>query len=732
MSPSLRNNEHLLQLNAEPQGPSRLPSPTESMMMLNANAHEPSPSAGTRPARLSYAEVVARTPSPHNDNIDNEIPSNPAPPPTPVALGSSTAPSPENETALSPNTNRFNWLTVSHSKKAKKAERKKARGREVTAHPKAPPATASPSPQASEPTELNTSQESESRKRRRVATDYGDEGSAAGADRQQNAPARYPSLPSPLLLSTASRTPRTPPSVHLASTAQYDGDHKLHDIDHTRDIAFARNPPKASRVAQTKQSKAKSSHQELSGANDRYSTEVPLAPLFPLLPSSQRSTTPHTPEPHRGRARPINPPLQSKGKQRAVETPIEPSSSIYLPPSSSKGQPSASTSSSSSSTSQPQERLSQDSDMEVDSQPSQSISPSPSPTPSSRRRSQRRRAATKARATLSPAPPPPTRQFEFLLDIDAIDPDITIPPRESWRPPQGDCAGWKAINMAPEQKLAWELLCKHRLMLALQIPRHGTEEPGEAERIARILDLLFRLSKVPGISVLTAYSVIGYLGLNREPFWYLVIGLSEAWCSTLATIGWADSPTITLNFTLWQHENPTLCAAFRLIHRFGAQSKAEYIDVIRREILNDDHKLHRTTLEILEKDVEKRGRWRRHTLNDAFGELLDSVDVDIVQVSVSQTTTERIAVVYISPPTANRKDWLTFCDALQRHGFGSAEAGHPEHYKGRLWCGYCHSLGHTMELCTVHQTIGWHDVPARPQPQQPTTGANARGSVRNI
>ncbi|KAH9831842.1 uncharacterized protein C8Q71DRAFT_861513 [Rhodofomes roseus] len=310
--------------------------------------------------------------------------------------------------------------------------------------------------------------------------------------------------------------------------------------------------------------------------------------------------------------------------------------------------------------------------------------------------------ATRRRSQPTPARTPSPDPYDIIMQ----DPDIVVPPAGSFRRVQGDRVDWKKRNMDMEQIEAWKEICMDRPTVAVQVGELGTEAPGVNERIDDIGSILFRLSQTPGILVTPAHppKPIQAQALpitrnappkptNKDPVWYLVDGLSEKWCAALIRAAWLSTVKLSLNFEAWTHEIPNLCAAFRLIYRFRANNKDEYDVIVRRELLDSD--LNKVVVDILLKDIARGGRWRRYTRDDAFGEILDSVDVDIVHCNVTPHLSEPVAFLHISSPTSDWQDWLVFCDAIRKHGFGSTATGHPVLFTNRVYCGYCHSLGHT-------------------------------------
>ncbi|KAH9831462.1 uncharacterized protein C8Q71DRAFT_726939 [Rhodofomes roseus] len=304
-----------------------------------------------------------------------------------------------------------------------------------------------------------------------------------------------------------------------------------------------------------------------------------------------------------------------------------------------------------------------------------------------KKRANRRRLsnlARKARGASSSASASPTSSDDERIPFDAenLDPDVTVPPRSLWRKPQGDRPDWKARGMATTQKEAWDEIDETQAVVAIQIPNHGTEEPGLDERIAAMTNAFVRDLRIPNVAFIPAYSLEGFHGPNKEPHWYLARGMSLLICIALVRMGWLNSSTVTLNFDFWRDTNPLLCGMWRLIHRFGAQSKDEYLKLVRRELLSSE--LYCVMMHVIAKDVARGGFWEGFSPDEALNMILNSVDVDIIPARTVGNAVEPVAVLHVTPPTADRKDWLRFCDMLRKHGFGSSETGHPVAFTGRL------------------------------------------------
>ncbi|TFY53907.1 hypothetical protein EVJ58_g9179 [Rhodofomes roseus] len=548
------------------------------------------------------------------------------------------------------------------------------------------------------------------RKRRRVADDLGEENSPSTEARKQNVSPILPDVLEPAI-STPIPSASTP-SDHFSSAGPSKPRAGHSDSDSIHDISFAIASDSArveSLLARRSDSfpmlpsinLAASTHRGASAAisskapsrKGKGKTKPPLRlgdflPLFPLPPSSIPTSSPHTPSPsylRRPSATPVGP---KRGHHWAD---ISDSEEDAKP-------------------SRPSQR---------NSSPPEIVMADTTPTPSI------------ARYSSIDSDPEELEIPEVLpFNVDDFEPDVVIPTVGTWRPSQGDSANWKERGMVVKQRLSWTRIAELQPTLGLQIAYHGSEEPGVEARITKMLDVFHNTLHAPNASIFSSYSATGFHGMNLEPYWYLVTNLSILIIIELVRIGWMNLTTITLNFAFWSDPNPHLCASFRLIHRFGAQTKDEYEHLIRREILESD--LYEITFEVLSRDIERGGMWSGSRKADAIGEMLDSIDVDVVPFRVGTNATEPIAVIYMKPPTADRRDWLRFSSKMKCHGFGSDLTGHPEPFAGRIWCGYCHSLGHTPATCSVRQTLGWHDIPLQQVPNQLPPPYNAgRGGRGN-
>ncbi|TFY54496.1 hypothetical protein EVJ58_g8830 [Rhodofomes roseus] len=631
-----------------------------------------SPSARLSPGR-SYASVVARSPSPRYSNENDQIPTGPAPPPpTPASVSTKT----NNGTTAS--SHDAGWTVVSHKKKGKAvAVTTGRRGPNVPRPDDVRRAVLEIQPvEADDPG-------SASRKRRRTEEDLGNEDSPSVETRTQNASAHSDVVESLLALpdNTSPMTPRRVPTSgrrHSGPMARASFD--TSDDDDDSDIGD-------------------------------------ILPLFPLPPSSIPSSSPRTPVSHRHRhpATPIAPARGHRWSEVSADIIVgddSPRSSLRTP-------------------------SIQEVEMADATRPD-----TPVPTSSSHtrrrirrrllRRERRERRATSVSSTSQSSTDDGPAMPLITFDVDALDPDYVVPLTGSWRRVQGDSSSWRGRGMAAAQRESWNDLDNTEAVLAVQIPFHGAEEPGVSMRIELMLEVFRRILLIPGTFILPGYSVTGFHGLNTEPFWYLARGIPLPTIVALVRLGWLNSSPITLNFEFWRDSNPHLCGMFRFIYRFGAQSKAEYENLVRRALLETD--LYDTTYDVLTRDISRGGMWSGSTRIDALNAILESIDVDIIHCRVSANTTEPVAVIYVMPPTADRRDWLRFSSQLKCHHFGSSIAGHPEPFTSRVWCGYCHSLGHIAGACSVRRTIGWHEPPLQtPQQAQqppPNNGANGRGRGR--
>ncbi|KAH9830959.1 uncharacterized protein C8Q71DRAFT_727152 [Rhodofomes roseus] len=725
---------------------SRSQSPTTYRAMSSS-----SPTARLSPG-LSYASAV--TGSPNNVKATELVDASPAPPPpTPASQNASSR---DNQPLESTVADETGWKVVSHKKKGKATAVANTR----------PNANSSRSNNARRAVLDNNqmdldSPNSEPRKRRRTEDDLGNEDSDAIIAKVQNAPPRaeQPTSMTPLDVSpspltsastndrrgvaagkrpshtnvtvagsdvdiefaiapdsevvetllvpstSSSRSGNVASSSRKGNVAPSSRSGNTAASSHNGNAASSSRNNAASSSLHSKE--ASSSRRQMraasfsSDSDDQSSSLADILPLFPLPPSSIPASTPRTParQSNRRPDTPIVPPRGHHWSDVSNGSTIREESSTY-----SERSPSI-----------PEVEM-------IDA----TRPATPPPTSSHARRRRRRRAERAARSasrnsrstddSVLDGPPVP-------FNIDELDPDIIIPPPGSWRPVQGDSASWKGRGMATPQWESWDALDREEAVLAIQIPFHGAEEPGVNVRIDMMLNVLRRLLLIPSAYILPGYSPAGYHGMNVEPFWYLGRGIPLTVIVALVTMGWFNSSIITLHFDFWRDNNPHLCAMFRLIHRFGAQSKAEYEELVRRELV--DSELYDVIYEVLKRDMERGGMWRNSRRVDALNRVLESVDVDVINCRITANTTEPVAVIYMKPPTADRRDWQRFSNQLKKHRFGSNIAGHPEPFTSRVWCGYCHSLGHTAGTCRVRNTPGWHDAPLPPAIQPPQQQYNA-------
>ncbi|TFY62964.1 hypothetical protein EVJ58_g3519 [Rhodofomes roseus] len=646
-------------------------------------------SSSSPPARrspgLSYATVVARSLSPAGTLETLSLTQEPASyePPTPTrAVTQTQAPAP------SATDTGGVWHVVNNSKKAKRFN-KKGKAREVAS----PRSDASRVSESGDQELSDTSVRKEPRKRRRTADDDGSNELPAVVS-----PTR---IPAPQFSPTKhtrgaprSRTSNTPANnVAGGSGSAYDIDFAMvSDSDPIESLLFRRSDfVDSSPMTQGRHAGAPSR------VDDQLDDISHLIPLFPLPSSSIPPSTPRTPKaPRATRSRTATP--KAKPRHHWSDSSDDLSQAPDDPPALQRRSPSS-----------PPEVAMADA-----SPPSRSASRASS---SSHRGRQGRGRGRHSMAAVDESRQSSVERLaaepELPFDVDTLDPDVIIPLPGSFRGVQGDDAEKKHKGMAPVQKHSWDDLDEEEPTLAMMIANHGTEEPGIGEREQMIINLFRLLLRVLGISVLSAYSLTGFHGMNTEPFWYLGRGIPLRVIIALVKLGWLNTSSITLHFDFWRDTNPHLCAMFRLVHRFGAQSKAEYEDVVRRELVESD--LYDTLYDVVTRDMERGGVWSNYIRVDALNAIVDSVDVEVLPCKVSQTTWESIAMIYLVPPTTDPRDWLRFCTLLRKHGFGSDAAGHPDAFKGRV---------------CVRQTIGWHENPlVMPQPtvqQQPDDGDTGR------
>ncbi|KAH9839782.1 uncharacterized protein C8Q71DRAFT_855093 [Rhodofomes roseus] len=691
-----------------------------------------SPSARRSPG-ISYAAMAARSPSPRSpaNNEHATIAVAPQPPP----------PSPQDDMEsfppLAPPASQTNqgagWTLVTNKKKVAAW---KGKGRETAARRRrASLSDDEPTVNLSPEIELGV----EPRKRRRVADDTGSDADPMPTLRKQNPLPKRSSPPT----STTRRPPRQssptdfilhgkpvwtkgPPSSKPAKAPvtndNIDIDFAMaSDSDPIEPLLFpASGLSTSASPAPSYRQAGPSRIPRITAA--KYTSRMAHVPtarttsLFPLPPSSLPPGTPRTPakasRPHRRSPSPSAPSRnrrRPKARDTSSSTDDASSSPLYQP------------------------RSPPEIEMADASQP---VGPS-HPTRNGMRHEQGRRSTAAAGA---PPQRPATRRPDtppLPFDVDTLDADIIIPAVDSWHEVQGDAADWKKEGMAPVQRKTWDELDLAGPSLAMMIPNHGTEEPGGHLRIELMTQVFHNHLHVPGVSILSGYSLTGFHGMNEAPYWYLGQGIPIHVIAALVNLGWLNLSNITLHFAFWRDHNPHLCAMFRQVFRFGAQSKEEYNELVRRELLDSD--LYDILFDVLTRDIDNDGMWSGPSRLEAITEILDSVEVEIVTCKVGQTY-EQVAVIYVKPPTADRRDWRAFANRIQKHLFGSDAGGHPEPFLEKLRCSYCHSLGHNAVHCHVRDTPGWHASPLRlpyqvaPLPNQmnavATGGGRGRGNGR--
>ncbi|TFY58073.1 hypothetical protein EVJ58_g6634 [Rhodofomes roseus] len=620
-------------------------------------------SSASPPARrtpgLSYATMAARSLSPAGSletlSLAHETTANA--PPLPMEHATQAK-----EPAPSVADAEGEWHVVNNKKKAKRFV-KKGKAREVASPRRS---NASRFSDSGEQETSDASVHKEPRKRRRTADDDGSHELPAVEARKQNVPLISPSLkPRPVAVRTpvpqsspskqGKGAPRDRPPNPLASNlagssrSVYDIDFAMiSDSDPIESLLFRRSD-----FADTPPATPGRHAGASSRVNDQLDDISHLIPLSLLPPSSVPPNSPRTPKaPRSTRSRNATP--KPKPRHHWSDSSDDRSQVDDASPAAPHHPPSP-----------PEVAM-------ADAAPPPR--PSPSQAPSHRHNHERgkRPMATNAHARESSAEQSDDEP-ELPFDVDSLDPDAVIPPPGSFRSIQGDNAEKKHKGMAPVQKDSWDDLDEEGPSLAIMIANHGTEEPGIGEREQMIINLFHHLLRVVGITVLSAYSLTGFHGMNLEPFWYFGRGIPLRVIITLVKLGWLNTSSITLHFDFWRDTNPHLCAMFRLVHRFGAQSKAEFEEVVRRELVESD--LYDTLYDVVIRDIERGGVWSSYTRVDALNAIVDSVDVEVLACRVTQTTMESVAMIYINPPTADHRDWLRFCirtvhlASPQGHGF---------------------------------------------------------------
>ncbi|TFY64065.1 hypothetical protein EVJ58_g2866 [Rhodofomes roseus] len=661
----------------------------------------------TRVSGMSYASVAARPPSPTailSQTVAFVINTPTAPPSTPET-SAEIATEPAHRQVHVQSDPDAGWHVVSH--KGKSTARQNA-ARRAPSSPKNP-----------------------GRKRRRAENNVGNDGEASVAVRHQDADSvlqtAIPSESSSNAPSSSGQSrgnnltsTSTSPLAAGPSNVLDSNDAMTSELEAER-LLGSRSGGSLSSLPDTPSRTAGPSRSAYTGSFKRMSVSSPADPhlgfttlpaLFPLPSSSILSDSPQTPTcPRRSNARdtsPVDSPVQ-QWDESSDDEPIHsptPQNSPLSPP---------------------------EVAMEVSPEP-----PTPIPSPNHhhrnrhRHRSHGRCSAAASSSTRLPTPSPsPSLEPAIPFDVESLDPDVAVPPTNSWCRVQGDSHLHKSRGMAPDQRVAWDRLDNSEPVIIIQIPLHGTEELGASIRITILFNVFVQILHLLGASFLPGYSDAGFHGMNKEPYWYLVHGLPINVCIELVRMGWLSSSPATINFDFWRDHNPHLCAVFRLIHRFGAQTKAEYEEVIRREFI--DSSLYNSLYDTVSRDINRGGMWEGLSHLVAIEEILASVDVGVIHCRVAPDIIEPVAIIYLTPPTADEHDWTRFWNSIKDHTFGSSATSNPVHFEGRIWCGYCHSLGHTVTSCSIRTTFAWHDnpLPSQPMPIQPAqNAANNRGRGR--
>ncbi|KAH9841867.1 uncharacterized protein C8Q71DRAFT_720937 [Rhodofomes roseus] len=516
---------------------------------------------------LSYASAVAGSPTQAKANGNHTVPTGPASPspPAPVATetnvrGRDVRPATESVDQQT------GWTVVSH----KKGKAKATAGRLGTNTQR--PSVIHRTVLEDQPMETDESG-SASRKRRRVEEDLGNEDSPSIQTRKQNVraqtstPAASPlpasnSGPSEPSLRTNNHAHTNEPSTSQSRDSNADSTSDLNfTVIPDSDVVEALLAPPSNESPQTPRRDSTSGRRhsglrmrasiDTSDDDDDLSYLGDILLLFPLPPSSLPSSTPRTPVSRRTQrpATPFAPPrghhwsevgnnsINGDGPTRlSLQTPSIP---------------------------------------EVEMDDATRLPDTPVPTSSShtRRRIRRlllRRERREHRSAPAPSPSPSLSSddpddAQAPFDVDALDPDFIVPPSGSWRQVQGDSTVWRGRGMAAGQRESWNALDAAEAVLAVQIPLHGTEEPGVSTRIEIMLDVFRRTLLIPGTFILPAYSIAGFHGMNTEPFWYLARGIPLSKIMALVNIGWLNSSPVTLHFDFWRDTNPHLCASGKTV-----------------------------------------------------------------------------------------------------------------------------------------------------------------------
>ncbi|KAH9838224.1 uncharacterized protein C8Q71DRAFT_856189 [Rhodofomes roseus] len=673
---------------------------------------------GGRAPSPTYAQVAARPPSPHmrggtaSENTDNA----PAPPPpTPLTVRSPVeAPFTQRTTAPSEDDD-LGWTTVTAPAKSKKSKSKKGKGKAKVVAPTPPPqvdpasglVTPNASPKGGEP-----------RKRRR--TDYGDEGLTA--DKQQGAPANLSlSSKSPLIFGHSSPSPlpsaKATKSTNGRESANEGSDMDVDPVNEAHLDNFGRSSFSLRNTSVDWESPQNSYHGHLeynepgpstrpSKGHKRSAARHDFDSIIGSPSISQRppaeAASPRTP-------------MQQRGNRTRTSTPAAPPRALgkFLRKSDATRSPTPSSS-------RHAQRVSSDEDMlpasDVSEQSNSTELEAPIRKPPVHRGRGRYSVTAIGNPPVQRTPSPELTPYDLIL----ADPDITVPPEGLLKKTQGDRVDWKKKGLSTNQVKAWNDLGKDTPFIVVQFGEHGAEQAGMNERAVFLYALLTRLSERTDIRVNPGHGPLEEREYddnkdappNVEPFWIGIENLPEDWCLALARAAWLRAGNYILNFVLWRNDLPTLCAAFRSVFRFRALSREEYVAIVRRELLSSE--LREITLDILARDIGKGGKWRRAMQDDAFGTILDSVDVEVHNCRITQHTSEDVAFIHITSPTADWQDWLIFRNTIQAHGFGSLAAGHPIPFKNRTFCGFCHLLGHPIGRCPVRGFF----FPQKTQPQK--------------
>ncbi|TFY53249.1 hypothetical protein EVJ58_g9555 [Rhodofomes roseus] len=692
-----------------------------------------SPTLEERASSPTYAQVAARPPSPRMNSKASSGPSMPAPPPpSPLAEGSpDVAPFTQRGAAPSED-DELGWTTVAGPAKSKKSKTKKAKakgkGKAVASTPPPPPQAnltpALPTPEASP-------RGSEPRKRRR--TDY--DGEDLTTDKQQKAPpslllsSKSPLLfeRSPSLLSFSADTAR-PNADDI--TEEEDGmdvdpedDQGAYDYGQPhllqRSTPASWDTPRYNRFEHLEPVESGSSSRptkghKRSGARSNITISIDGSPIATPahLPATMLPQTPTQQQrSHTRTATPAAPPrtLGKFLKKRDVDRSPTPASTHA-------------------------QRASSDEEM-LPASDTPTRSPSTSRGETSNRHPTRGRGRYSVYAIGNPpvqrTPSPELTPYDLLL----ANPDLIIAPPGLLKKTQGDRADWKKKDMDVKQAKAWNDLGRSRPLIVVQFGEHSAEEAGTNERVADLLLLLSTISEDCDVLINPAHGPVEKrlgvdvkdIPLNKEPYWFAIENLPEEWCLALARAAWLRYKNHALNFALWRNDLPTLCASFRSVFRFKARSREQYVAIVRRELLNSE--LRDVLLDVLLRDIDGGGKWRRALQDDAVGAILDSVDVEVYNCRITAHTSEDIAFIHITSPTADWQDWTRFRDAVQKHGFGSSAAGHPIPFLGRVFCGFCHSLGHPTGACPA-RAFFFPRQQASQSAQPQRTAPPARGGHR--